>query len=53
MWSFHYIIAIDIFKEEREEDFDTAWMNIILQPCLDIVKRFLKNDHRNIIIECT
>ncbi|TMW80749.1 hypothetical protein EJD97_015580, partial [Solanum chilense] len=52
MWSVLRIIATDFFKENREEDLDEAWTNIILQPCLDIVKRFLKNDHRNIIIEC-
>ena len=53
MWSVHDIIATNVFKEDREEDLDEAWTNIVLQPCLDIVKRFLKNDHHNIIIECT
>nr|XP_025883842.1 adenylate isopentenyltransferase 5, chloroplastic-like [Solanum lycopersicum] len=53
MWSFHHIIATDVFKDDREEDLDEAWTNIVLLPCLDIVKRFLKNDHHNIIIECT
>nr|XP_010313572.1 adenylate isopentenyltransferase 5, chloroplastic-like [Solanum lycopersicum] len=53
MWSVHHMIATDVFKQDREEDLDEAWTNIILQPCLDIVKRFLKNDHHNIIIECT
>nr|XP_025883839.1 adenylate isopentenyltransferase 5, chloroplastic-like [Solanum lycopersicum] len=53
MWSVHHSIALDVFKEDREEDLEEAWKNIVLQPCLDIVKRFLKNDHRNIIIECT
>ena len=53
MWSVHHIIATDVFKEDREEDLDEAWTNTVLQPCLDIVKIFLKNDHHNIIIECT
>ncbi|XP_027775106.1 adenylate isopentenyltransferase 5, chloroplastic-like [Solanum pennellii] len=53
MWSVHHIIATDIFKEDGEEDLDEAWTITVLQPCLDIVKRFLKNDHHNIIIECT
>ena len=53
MWSVHHIIATDVFKEDRKEDLDEAWTNIVLQPCLDIVKRFLKNDHHKIIIECT
>ena len=53
MWSVHHIIATDVFKEDREEDIDEAWRNTVLQPCLDIVKRFLKSDHDNIIIECT
>uniref|UniRef100_A0A3Q7ITK7 Uncharacterized protein n=1 Tax=Solanum lycopersicum TaxID=4081 RepID=A0A3Q7ITK7_SOLLC len=51
MWSMHHIIATDVFKEDREEDIDEAWRNTVLQPCLDIVKRFLKSDHHNIIIE--
>ena len=42
MWSVHHIIATDVFKEDREEDIDEAWRNTVLQPCLDIVKRFLK-----------
>ena len=41
MWSVHHIIATDVFKEDREEDIDEAWRNTVLQPCLDIVKRFL------------
>nr|XP_004250601.1 adenylate isopentenyltransferase 5, chloroplastic-like [Solanum lycopersicum] len=53
MWSVHHIIATDVFKEDKEEDTDEAWTNTVLQPCLDIVKRFLKSDHHNIIIECT
>ena len=53
MWSLHHIIDTDVFKEDREVDLDEAWTNTVLQPCLDIVKRFLKNDHHNIIIECT
>uniref|UniRef100_A0A3Q7HM38 Uncharacterized protein n=1 Tax=Solanum lycopersicum TaxID=4081 RepID=A0A3Q7HM38_SOLLC len=52
MWPMHHIIATDIFKKDTEEDLDEAWTNTVLQPCLDIVKRFLKNDHLNIIIEC-
>nr|XP_025883815.1 adenylate isopentenyltransferase 7, mitochondrial-like [Solanum lycopersicum] len=51
MWSVHHIIATDVFKEDREEDIDEAWRNTVFQPCLDIVKRFLKSDHDNIIIE--
>uniref|UniRef100_A0A3Q7ITY9 adenylate dimethylallyltransferase (ADP/ATP-dependent) n=1 Tax=Solanum lycopersicum TaxID=4081 RepID=A0A3Q7ITY9_SOLLC len=53
MWSVHQIIATDVFEEDREEDIDEAWRNTVLQPRLDIVKRFLKSDHHNIIIECT
>ena len=48
IWLVHHIIDTDLFKEDREEDIEKA-----LQPCLDIVKRFLKSDHHNIIIECT
>ncbi|KAG5629916.1 hypothetical protein H5410_001633 [Solanum commersonii] len=51
MWSVHHIIATDLFKEDRKEAVDGAWSNIVLQPCLVIVKRFLKNDDHNIIIE--
>ena len=53
MLSVHHIIATNVFNEEREIDLDEAWMNIVLQPWLDIVKIFLKNDNHNIIIECT
>ena len=53
MWSVHHIIATDVFKEDKEEDTDEAWTNTVLQPCLDIVKRFLKSDHHNITIKCT
>ena len=53
MWSVHHIIGTDVFKEDREEDLDEAWMTNVLQKCLGIVKIFLKNDHHNIIIECT
>uniref|UniRef100_A0A3Q7ITI3 Uncharacterized protein n=1 Tax=Solanum lycopersicum TaxID=4081 RepID=A0A3Q7ITI3_SOLLC len=48
MWSVHHIIATDVFEEDKEEDIDEAWTNTLLQPCLDIVKRFLKSDHREI-----
>ncbi|KAG5609646.1 hypothetical protein H5410_020927 [Solanum commersonii] len=51
MWLVHHIIATDVFKRDRKEVVDEAWRNAILQPCLDIVKRFLKNDDLNIIIE--
>ncbi|XP_027768544.1 adenylate isopentenyltransferase 5, chloroplastic-like [Solanum pennellii] len=51
MWPVHHIIATDVFKEDREEDIDEAWTNTVLQPCRDIVKRFLKCDRHNIIIE--
>ena len=44
MWSVHHIIATDVFKEDRKEVVDEAWRNTVLQPCLDIVERFLKND---------
>ena len=50
MWSVHHIIATDVFKEDRKEDLVEAWTNIVLQPCLDIVKIFVKNDQHNIII---
>ena len=53
MWPAHHIIATDVFKEDKEEDTDEAWTNTVLQPCLDIVKKFVKSDHHNIIIECT
>ena len=45
IWSLHHIIATNAFKENREEDLDEEWTNTVLQPCQDIVKRFLKNDH--------
>ncbi|KAG5629652.1 hypothetical protein H5410_001369 [Solanum commersonii] len=48
MWLLHHIIAIDVFKEDRKEVIDKAWRNTFLQPCLDIVERFLKNDDHNI-----
>jgi len=53
MWPVHHIIATDVFKEDRKEVVDEAWRNSVFQPCLDIVKRFLKNDDYNIIVECT
>ena len=53
MWPVYHITSTDVFKEDREEDIDEAWRNTVLQQCLDIVKRFLKSDHHNIIIECT
>uniref|UniRef100_A0A3Q7JL49 Uncharacterized protein n=1 Tax=Solanum lycopersicum TaxID=4081 RepID=A0A3Q7JL49_SOLLC len=53
IWLAHHIITIDVFKEDRDEDLNEAWTNSVLQPCLDIVKRFLKNYHHNFIIECT
>ncbi|WMV07707.1 hypothetical protein MTR67_001092 [Solanum verrucosum] len=51
--SVHHIIATDVFKEDRKEVVDEAWRNSVLQPCLDVVKRFLKNDDHNISIGCT
>ncbi|KAG5629948.1 hypothetical protein H5410_001665 [Solanum commersonii] len=48
MWSVHHIFATDVFKEDRKEAVDEAWRNTVLQPCLDIVIRFLKNDDHNI-----
>ncbi|KAG5609633.1 hypothetical protein H5410_020914 [Solanum commersonii] len=51
MWLVHHIIATDVFEGDRKEVVDEAWMNTVLQPCLDNVKRFLKNDDHNIIIE--
>ncbi|KAG5629633.1 hypothetical protein H5410_001350 [Solanum commersonii] len=48
MWSVHHIIAIDIFKEDRKKVVDEAWKNTVLQPCLDIMERFLKNNDHNI-----
>ncbi|KAG5629930.1 hypothetical protein H5410_001647 [Solanum commersonii] len=53
MWSVHHIISTDVFKEDRKEVVEETWRNTILQPFLDIVKRFLKNDEYSIIIECT
>uniref|UniRef100_M1DXK9 Uncharacterized protein n=1 Tax=Solanum tuberosum TaxID=4113 RepID=M1DXK9_SOLTU len=53
IWLVHHIIATDVFKEERKEVVDEAWRNTVLQPCLDIVERFIKNDDQNISIECT
>uniref|UniRef100_M1DWZ3 Cytokinin synthase n=1 Tax=Solanum tuberosum TaxID=4113 RepID=M1DWZ3_SOLTU len=53
MWSVHHIIATDVFKEDRKEAVDEACRNTVLQPFLDIVERFLKNDDHNISIECT
>ncbi|KAG5629952.1 hypothetical protein H5410_001669 [Solanum commersonii] len=49
MWPVHYIIATDVFKKIKREAVDEAWRNTVLQPCLYIVKRFLKNDDHNII----
>ena len=49
MWLVHHVIAMDVFKKNREEHLDEAWSNTIFQPGLDIVKRFLQNDHHNII----
>ncbi|WMV24949.1 hypothetical protein MTR67_018334 [Solanum verrucosum] len=51
MWLVHHTIATDVFKGDRKEVVDEAWRNTFLQPCMDIVKRFLKNDDHNIIIE--
>uniref|UniRef100_M1DKY8 Adenylate isopentenyltransferase 5, chloroplastic n=1 Tax=Solanum tuberosum TaxID=4113 RepID=M1DKY8_SOLTU len=51
MWLVHHIIATGVFKGDRKEVVDKAWRNTILQPFLDIVKRFLKSDDHNIIIE--
>ncbi|KAG5629648.1 hypothetical protein H5410_001365 [Solanum commersonii] len=48
IWSMHYIIAADVFKEVRKEVVDEAWWNTVLQPCLNIVERFLINDDHNI-----
>lgn len=53
MWSVHHIIATDVFEEDRKEVVDEAWRNTVLQPCLDIVERFIKNEDHNISIECT
>ncbi|XP_049348127.1 adenylate isopentenyltransferase 5, chloroplastic-like [Solanum verrucosum] len=53
MWPVHHIIATDVFEEDGKEAVDEEWRNTVLQPCLDIVKRFLKNDDHNISIECT
>ncbi|KAG5609609.1 hypothetical protein H5410_020890 [Solanum commersonii] len=51
MWLVHHIIANEVFKGYRKEVVNEAWRNIVFQPCVDIVKRFLKNDDNNIIIE--
>ncbi|KAG5609637.1 hypothetical protein H5410_020918 [Solanum commersonii] len=37
MWLVHHIIAIDVFKGDRNEVIDEAWRNTILRPYLDIV----------------
>ncbi|KAG5609602.1 hypothetical protein H5410_020883 [Solanum commersonii] len=50
MWLVHHTIASDIFKEVKK-GVDEAWRNIVLKPCPDIMKRFLKNDDHNIIID--
>ncbi|KAG5609620.1 hypothetical protein H5410_020901 [Solanum commersonii] len=51
MWLVHHTIATDICKRDRKEVVDEAWRNPVLQPCVDIVKRFLENDDHNIIID--
>uniref|UniRef100_M1DE58 Adenylate isopentenyltransferase 5, chloroplastic n=1 Tax=Solanum tuberosum TaxID=4113 RepID=M1DE58_SOLTU len=51
MWLVRHIIVTGVFKGDRKEVVDEAWRNTILQPCLDIVKRFLESDDHNIIIE--
>ncbi|KAG5610243.1 hypothetical protein H5410_021524 [Solanum commersonii] len=43
--------SIANIKCDRKEVVDEAWRNTVLQPCLDIVKRFLKSDDHNINIE--
>ncbi|KAG5629573.1 hypothetical protein H5410_001290 [Solanum commersonii] len=53
MWPVHHISATDIFKEDGKEVVVEAWRNTVLQPCLDIVKKFLKTDGHNISFECT
>ncbi|KAG5610075.1 hypothetical protein H5410_021356 [Solanum commersonii] len=42
MWLVHHIISTDVVKDDRKEVVDKAWRNTVLQPCLNIVKRFLK-----------
>uniref|UniRef100_A0A3Q7IY51 Adenylate isopentenyltransferase n=1 Tax=Solanum lycopersicum TaxID=4081 RepID=A0A3Q7IY51_SOLLC len=39
MWSVHHIIGTDVFKEDREEDLDEAWMNSVLQKCLGEIEQ--------------
>ncbi|WMV24937.1 hypothetical protein MTR67_018322 [Solanum verrucosum] len=51
MWLVHHIIATDVFKGDRKEVVDEGWSNNVMQSCVDIVKRFLKNNYHNIIIE--
>ncbi|KAG5629658.1 hypothetical protein H5410_001375 [Solanum commersonii] len=34
--------------QDRKEAVDEAWRNTVLQPCLDIVEKLLKNDDENI-----
>ncbi|KAG5609612.1 hypothetical protein H5410_020893 [Solanum commersonii] len=51
MWLMHHIIATDVFEGDRKEVVDEAWRITVIQRCMDIVKRFLKNDDHNIIIE--
>uniref|UniRef100_A0A3Q7IXI9 Uncharacterized protein n=1 Tax=Solanum lycopersicum TaxID=4081 RepID=A0A3Q7IXI9_SOLLC len=32
MWLVHHVIAMDVFKKNREEHLDEAWSNTIFQP---------------------
>ncbi|KAG5610338.1 hypothetical protein H5410_021619 [Solanum commersonii] len=36
---------------DRKEVVNEEWRNTVVQPCLDVVKRFLKSDDHNIITE--
>ncbi|KAG5629632.1 hypothetical protein H5410_001349, partial [Solanum commersonii] len=42
------ILQTSISSIKRNTLVDETWRNTVLQPCLDIVERFLKNDEHNI-----
>ncbi|WMV24935.1 hypothetical protein MTR67_018320 [Solanum verrucosum] len=50
MWLVHHIVATDVLKGDREEVVDEVWRNTTLKPCVDSVKRFLKNDDQILLL---
>ncbi|KAG5629656.1 hypothetical protein H5410_001373 [Solanum commersonii] len=48
---FIHLDKIQRLIKDIKEAGDEAWRNTVLQPFLDIVERFLKNDDHNISIE--